>query len=496
MRHDSLAGARYLLPRLLIDSLITLALILPTVRSSATDSATFRTRALQAAKKVRPGSESMVQPLIDAIVKEESTGDALVALSKSHGDEVAAAVLAEALQLDQEDARISAAETLGELGFASRTELPALIAALRDENEYVRNHAATALGNIGPEAQAAVPALIVALGEKSEHVRAQASEALGKIKVHAKQVVPALILALQDDDSHVRFMTVEALGTFGRDAASAAQPLQNAVLHDDDHNVRWNAMRPLAAVDPEGTIAIPVLVAALKDRDPLLRRFAAMALGTLGPKAKESESLLLARLKDSDIGSRIAAAGALWKVCGNAKDAVPVLIQVLEQEATIAHLWAADEVAEIGADAKDAVSALRKSMAKSHWPDAPAEALGNIGPDAAAAAPDLVALLDSKNGETRAQAAAALWKINRHPRALPTLLEELKNPVDGSPFGAIVAISQIGPPAKAGVSDLLKALSARELYVRQAAAEALERIDPAAVPARNEPVPLPEQRDP
>jgi HEAT repeat protein len=89
-----------------------------------------------------------------------------------------------------------------------------------------------------------------------------------------------------------------------------------------------------------------------------------------------------------------------------------------------------------------------------------------------------MALLDGKQGDARAAAAAALWKINRHPRALPTLLEELKKPADGSPYGAIVAAGQVGPAAKAGVPELVKALSHRELYVRRAAAVALERVDP------------------
>jgi HEAT repeat protein len=448
------------------------------------DSATFRTRALQAAKKVRPNAEEMVQPLIDAIVQEGAIDEALETISKQHGEEVSVAVLAEALQCDQEEASYAAAQKLGELGFASRTVVPALIAALHDENQYVRNYAAAALGNIGPEAKEAVPALIVALGDESEHVRAQSSEALGKINVQAEHVVPALKLVLQDDDRHVRFMTVEALGAFGPEAGSAVQPLRDALLHDKDGNVRWSAALPLAAVDADGKIAIPALVEALQGQNPNVRRFAAMALGKFGSKAKEAAPLLLAGLNDKDIGSRIAAAGALWKVNGNSKDTVPVLIQVLEQSPSIAHLWAADEITSIGSDAKAAVSALRKSMEKSPWRDGPARALGSIGPDAAAAEPDLVALLESKNGATRAHAAAALWKISRHPRALPALLDELRNPVDGSRYAAIVAVGQIGPPAKSGVPDLLKALSARELYVRQAAAQSLARVDPAVPPRK------------
>lgn len=455
------------------------------------DIATFRVRALQAAKKVRPDAEKTLQPLIDALAKEESTDDALETATKAEAEGAAVAVLAEALQVEKEDIRTSAAELLGQMDFASRTVLPALIAALQDENEHVRIRAATALGNIGPEAQAAVPALLVALGEQSHYVRSHASEALGKMKVQAKYVVPALIAVLQDDDDHVRFTTVEALGEFGPEAASAAQPLREALLRDTDGNVRWHAAGSLAAVDPEGKIALPALIEAMKARDANVRRFAAMALGKFGPKAKEAAPLLLAGLKDSNTGARIAAAGALWQVDRNAKDAVPVLVQVLENDPAIAHLWATTEVAAIGPEAKDAVPALRKLLATSSWPYGAVHALGNIGPDAAAAVPDLLERLESKDGDVRAYAAGALWKINQHPRAIPALLAELKSPVEGSPYYAIITAGEIGPPAKAGVPELIKALSHREIYVRQEALRALEKVDPAAIPGRTEQAPPP-----
>jgi HEAT repeat protein len=155
---------------------------------------------------------------------------------------------------------------------------------------------------------------------------------------------------------------------------------------------------------------------------------------------------------------------------------------VVEQDSTIAHLWAAEEIAAIGPQAKDAVPALRKLLAKSPWPDGAIRALGSVGPEAAAAVPELLEQLESKEGEVRANAAGALWKINRHPRAIPALLEELKNPVDGNPFYAIITAGRIGPAAKAGVPDLIKALSHRKLYVREEAARALEKVDPSAIP--------------
>lgn len=448
------------------------------------DAATFRARALQAAIAAHPGSEKVIQPLIDSVAKEESTEEALEAATKAEAEAAAVAVLAQALQVEKEDIRISAVRSLGELDLASRTALPALITALQDDNEYVPNYAAEAIGNIGPEAHSAVPALIVVLGEPNEYARSSAAEALGKIKAQPKYVVPALIAALQDDDSHVRFMTVEALGEFGPDAASAAHSLREALLRDADANVRWHAARPLAAVDPEGKIAIPALIEALKGGDGNVRRFAAMALGKFGPQAKEATPLLLAAIEDKNVGARISAAGALWRVDRNAKAAVPVLVQVLENDPSIAHLWAAQEVADIGPEAKEAVPFLRTLLAKSPWPYGVVRALGNIGPDAAAAVPDLLERLDSKDGDVRAYAAGALWRINQHPRAIPAVLQELKNPVDGDNYYAMITAGEIGPPAKAGVPDLLKALSRRKLYVREAAAQALEKVDPAALPGR------------
>jgi HEAT repeat protein len=467
---------------------LALLLVCHVSHCNAIDTPTFRTRALQAATKARPESVEPVQKLIDALFGEAALDDPIAAVSKLHGDAPVVAVFTEALLHDEVHFRSLAAEKLGELGFSSRSAVPALIAALRDSNEYVRDRAASALGDIGPEAAAAVPALLAILRNDDEvgHFRSTASEALGNINVQPKEVVPALILALRNPDSHVRFMTVEALGRYGTQAGAAAEPLREALLQDADLSVRWNATGPLAKVDPEGTIAIPALRQALQNDDDSLRTFAARAIGTFGEKAKDAAPLLLANLKDRHVRSRIAAAEALWRVKGNVKDTVPVLIRTIDQEPKplVDQLWAANALATIGPAAKDAVPALRGLLKKLHWPHAPAHALGNIGPDAEAAVPDLIEMLDSKDGRDRAHAAAALWKISRHPLGLPTLLAELRDPVDGSAYGAIVAAGEIGPPAKDAVPDLVKALSARILYERQAAREALERIDPAVLQGR------------
>jgi HEAT repeat protein len=63
--------------------------------------------------------------------------------------------------------------------------VPALIAALEDQDAEVRIFAAEALGEIGPEAKEAVPTLIAALKDPDAHVPASATYALVRIELAA-----------------------------------------------------------------------------------------------------------------------------------------------------------------------------------------------------------------------------------------------------------------------------------------------------------------------
>ena len=49
------------------------------------------------------------------------------------------------------------------------------------------------------------------------------------------------------------------------------------------------------------------------------------------------------------------------------------------------------------------------------------EALGNFGPAAKPAVSELLRMLNNNDETTRVNAAVALWKIARHPKAVPAL---------------------------------------------------------------------------
>ena len=341
---------------------------LPTPTSSLErtriDSPSLRTRAQRTAVALHADSNSIVDPIVDALLKEDRSAiyDAMKAAEQRRMETSAVAVLTEALQHKDETVRMLAAETLDEIGFPARISTSALISALRDECMYVRNYAASALGNIGPEARAATPALLISLRDQSSSVRWSACEALGQIDASAKYVVPAMIKMVQDTDSQVRWQAVGVLRQYGEAAAAATPVLRASLLQDSDSSVRWNSAEALAAVNPDGDVSIPALMTATEDKDPSVRRFAARGLGSLGTTAGPATRRLREMLDDRDVGVRIAAAGALWKVNGNTEATLPVLTQVLEQEKGIACVWAAGEIAQMGPDAQDAIPALCQMM--------------------------------------------------------------------------------------------------------------------------------------
>src|SRR5262249_12893030 len=147
---------------------------------------------------------------------------------------------------------------------------------------------------------------------------------------------------------------------------------------------------------------------------------------------------------------------------------------------------AARVLGEIGADARAAVPALTGALRSRVTGVAysAAAALGAIGPDAKEAVPALLTLLTNVTPYIRSTAAEALWRIDRHPAAIPALVAQLQDAQCTDRGSAAIALGKIGPDARAAVPALLAALKDRQNLMPAQAAEALWRIEkhPAAVP--------------
>src|SRR5262249_37594706 len=106
-----------------------------------------------------------------------------------------------ALEDVDESVRTAAVHAILQIGPQPATEVCGLIDSLQDKIELVRFHAAVALGNLGYAARSAVPALIhTALRDEEPAVRLEAAMALWKIDRKGPLVVPALIKALANEN--------------------------------------------------------------------------------------------------------------------------------------------------------------------------------------------------------------------------------------------------------------------------------------------------------
>lgn len=195
-------------------------------------------------------------------------------------------------------------------------------------------------------------------------------------------------------------------------------------LKDKDATVRRNAADALGQnADKE---AIPALIKALADEDLYVRRFAAQALGKIGPDAKDAVPGLSKLVKDEHKQVAEAAAEALGKIGGAA--AIKPLIEAVEDKAgsSMSRRRAIQSLGAMGPDAKPAVSALlgvvtakptanKKDKKKANSDDLRTDAiraLGAIGPDAKDAVPVLSDIVSAKKGKDKGlkQAAADALK--------------------------------------------------------------------------------------
>ncbi len=215
----------------------------------------------------------------------------------------------------------------------------------------------------------------------------------------------------------------------------------------DDSSMRRNNHPTVGA-------AIAALIPTLKDSYSAGHRArAADALGRLGPEAKAAIPFLIDALNDHPWTSgensffHIPAALALWRIDRHSA-AVPALITCLNDQEPGRRMIAAEALKEIGADARAAVTPLCHALQdeKDYVRRTAAQALGKIGDETA-----VPALLDAlgERSRLRVHAAEALWRINQHPLAMPTLAEAMNDPTDQTDYFAEIALRHIvnGSPA-------------------------------------------------
>jgi len=353
----------------------------------------------------------------------------------------------------------------------------------------------------------AVPFLVEALESPDPEARWMAAARLGELGPAAQEAVPALVCALDDPDNTVRMYVIGALYRIGPSAKSAVPALIRGLAADREID-RSGCAGALGMIGPDARAAVPLIAEMLEEeKDPNTRTCAAKALGRIGPAARDAVSALERVLADNEVRSyvRIAAARALWRITGDAEKAVPVLVSVLEGDkgnwvaalalaeigpAAAAAVPAVEKVAgqedsftvgvalealwKITGEAERVVPRLRRRFGESKaFPDRLARVLGEIGPPAAAALPELRKLLNRKHPTNHVAAAKAIFRITGDLKDLIQMLGDSKSSLRR---GAAKALGRIGPEAAAAIPALELMQHDEKSWIRWAATEALEKI--------------------
>lgn len=324
-----------------------------------------------------------------------------------------------------------------------------------------------------PQPDPAIQNLISGLSAASEASRVKAADELATMGANAAPAIPALVTALSSSDVELRWRAARALGAIGPSAGAAVPDLTKA-LGDTLPKTRAYAAYALGQIGAASKPAVPAIVKAVTDEDPLVRKGAIVALQSIKPGPEVIIPLVSKALNDAEPSVVMPALHALAEA---GEQGVPVLRQALQ--GTNSRYWACLLVEELGPKAAAAAPEV-SNLLKAEEPEIrmqAALALGAIGPTAKSAAPALTQLLDSDptNG-VRYAAAFALGRLGAK-EAEPVLRKMVTHE---DPFLSMVSafsLSSLNPNdpvlGQQAITMIVKGLKSDNPTIRSAAARAL-----------------------
>jgi HEAT repeat protein len=369
--------------------------------------------------------------------------------------------------------RTLAAEVDNEPVF-ERRPLSSWIASLRDGDAKVRARGAYVLGVIGPEARRAIPSLLRALHDNDASVRVLAASSLSVLQAEAEIMVPNLIRMLSSEDPQDGAIIAFALGRYGPRARDAVPALAQ-VLQSPHRVAHGAAARALGEIGPGAEEAAPALIKCLADS--IEREYAANALFRIGSRAAPA---LRNALSDESELVRVRAALMLLDIAKH-KVAVAVLPAVLMPKDLQVKSEAVRAIGEMGRDADAAIPALVAAFTSPSQEIRPAaeKALVRLG---SRSLPMLLSALGHNDELVRMHAASALGFIpDQCECSLPSLVGLLEDPSPAVRAEAAKSLGSFEHRATLAVPALRRAL--KDDYIRGLAAIALGRIGPAAYSA-------------
>ena len=322
-----------------------------------------------------------------------------------------------------------------------------------------------------------------------EIMSSEGAEALKEIRPPANQLLPALERRLKSTNRMERRQAIYILGSAG-DGAEQAVPWLCAALKSPDGWEQMLAVQSLGWIGPNARTAVPTLIEVLKappntNQPPVrLGPQAAMALGRIGSAAAPALPLVQGLFEqETNWNLRCILAVALCHIDGDQTNALAFLTNGLATHEPASERWiAAVELGNIGPNAKAAIPLLLAALDGTNdmlFSQVPG-ALKKIGVPTETFLPRMKKQLRSEDETTRVNAAARVLELDpADHEACEVLIEQIKRHAPLLDF-AIETLGRAGPPAAEAIPVLLDTLKHGPRKERDAARRALQRIEPKA----------------
>jgi HEAT repeat protein len=455
-------------------------------------------------------------PALPALLKVAEGQDAALAASAlktiaAVGPGAKDAVAPAMRLLAHTDAKVreAAAGALGALGPAARGAVPTLIRASEDPEDAVAAAAVRALGGIGELPETSVLVMETLLDDPRRDVRLAALGAVGRFGKTAEPLVPRLMKQLDSDDDRVRWLAFDSLARAGRDIernepivrelikrseenrtmldASGALGTMGksalkafvAILGDPDPKLRLRAMVGIAALEKDGAGALDAVRRALADADQQVRVEAVIAVVKIVADEKQELEIITPLLDDKELAvAAVAARQLMYRNRILLKPAAPGLVRLLGSGHDDATHFAMVAINNSGLKPPEAIEPLGKLLASGNgelqW--LAAHILGGFGPQAESQMDRLLVLMgEERRGHDAGQTAA--WAVACiGPKAVGPLTAALEDPSPTRRRHAAYALSLLKKDAAPALDRLRRALDAKDLRLRLAAADAVREI--------------------
>jgi HEAT repeat protein len=452
------------------------------------DDVTIRASALQALAPLVDSDERIEQYF--RVAMQEQNPDARgvmfdLLIDAAPQSASASALIADALNSEDEDIRLRALIASCRIAPEPRTRLGTICEMLHQPNMHLRRKAAEAANRIC--ASADKTAIWRRQGEghnaaeepdKEKPDQAESEKPWLDELPDSGKIRAALIAALKDSDAHVRSELAEAVGRLGSTVKDAKPALEN-LLSDSTPAVRANAVAALGNFGPAAADAETRMLALLKDENPHVRDSSIIALRKIGADPKPLVRPLIAALDAPRRKQRHESAAALGDMLAIpdklSDDEYREIFFALMRKAqkdqdellakhpsefilpvhgiALEHLWRVDTkvvliVVPALLDRLKAATGRTRDL----WTRALTDLLNGAGYARTVRAQKDV-FLDSEAGRS----ARAVLQA-----AVPVLMEELNSPDKSMRDTAAAALASIGPEAKAAVLELGERLKSKD----------------------------------